>query len=77
MLDDPIAATLVKNHIDGKIHARSAYSGGIESQAAHFESETHGVLVFEGAVENGFAVTRRADDLIGRALADLSPIPCG
>src|SRR5882724_4344336 len=75
MLDDPIAATLVKNHIDGKIYARGTYSGGVESQAAHFESKTHGILIFEGPVENGFAITRRADDLIGCALADLNPIP--
>src|SRR4030095_3562287 len=60
--------------VDGKIYARSAYSGGVESQAAHFESEAHGVLIFERAVKNGFPIPRGTDDLIGRALADLNPI---
>src|SRR5262245_66612952 len=77
MLGDPIAAALVKNHVDGKIYAGSADSGGVERQAAHFESEAHRVLIFECAVKNRFAITRGADDLIGCALADLDPIALG
>src|SRR5262245_60361779 len=77
MLADPVAAAFVKNHVDGKIYTRSAYSCGVERQAAHFESEAHRVLIFERAVKNRFAITRGADDLIGCALADLNPIALG
>src|SRR5262249_12836593 len=74
VLADPIAATLVKNHVDREVHSRSAYTSGVEGQAAHFESEAHWVLIFECAVKNRFAITRGADDLVGCARADLDPI---
>src|SRR5215831_4586796 len=69
VLADPIAAALVKNHVDGEVHTRGAHPSGVECQAAHFESEAHRILIFECTVKNRFAITRGADDLIGRALA--------
>src|SRR5262249_38259539 len=77
VLADPIAAALVKNHVDGEVHTRGAHPSGVECQAAHFESEAHRILIFECTVKNRFAITRGADDLIGCALADLDPIALG
>src|SRR5262245_24953433 len=60
MLDDPITSALIENDVNGKIDTRRADSGGVESQTADFKRETHGILVFERAVENGFTITRCA-----------------
>src|SRR4029077_1335575 len=60
--------------VEGEIDGRAADARAVEGERADFEGELHAVVVFEGAIEDRFAVAGFADDAIWRAGADFDPV---
>ncbi len=77
MLDDLVRVAHVDEHVQGKAQIRGADPRRIEREASDLQREADGVLVLEGPVQNRLAVPGRADDVVGRPLADLDPVSFG
>src|SRR5204862_2521831 len=73
-LGDVKGIPFIYGDINREIHIGCADSCGIECEAADLHSKTEAVLVLERAIENGFSVSRRSDDLVWRAFSDFYPV---
>ena len=72
-----MAVPSVQDNVQREINIHRTDPGRIKGQTADLESKSHRVLVVQCTIKNRLPITRGANNMIRRALADFDPVALG